>query len=432
MAPLMAPLAGSLRRALSTYSNSAYDVPARHLLFPSPPLNEHALPAEWPSTALPPRPEVKPRVPNFSSGPCAKHPGWSPALLEEAATGRSHRSRLGKAKLAQAVLQTKELLNVPDDYRVAIIPGSATGAVEAAMWSLLGPRQVDMCYWEHFGHMWYVQATQELGLDVRAISTHSYGRLPDLSRVDKKNDCLFLFNGSASGVRVPHLEWIADDRDGLTICDATSAVFALDLGDWRKLDVTACSWQKGLGSEAAHGMLILSPRAIERLEEHAPSRPIPRIYRLAYDGKVDEALFTGNTVNTPSMLAVEDFLSALRWARSIGGADALYERNAANFAAVEHFVRRNSHWVNFLAEEPEYRSTATATLRLDCTPEEVKQMLQLLDAEGVARDINAFPSAPTGIRVWCGPTVERHDVEALTRWIEWAYRSVVMSERHYY
>jgi len=366
-----------------------------------------------------------PEVPNFSSGPCAKHPGWSVAELSQAAVGRSHRSTLGKEKLRRAVDETRALLELPDDYRIAIMPGSATGAVEAAMWSLLGPRPVDMVHWEHFGQMWYKQAKDELKLDVRSVSTRDYGTLPDLAQVNKAHDTVFLYNGSAAGVKVPNLDFIARDREGLTICDATSSIFAMDMGDWTKMDAIACAWQKGLGSEAAHGMLILGPRAVERLESHVPTVPIPRIYRMTVNGKLDEHLFEGNPVNTPSLLCVEDYLSALSWARSVGGARELYARNARNFGVMERFVRENASWVSFLAADPASRSTATVTLRVDGTKVHVKEMQALLAAEGVALDINAFPSAPVGLRVWCGPTVETADLEALTLWLRWAHEAAL-------
>ncbi len=382
---------------------------------------------------LPEKPARKPARPNFSSGPCAKRPGWSPGVLDGAALGRSHRSRDGKAKLAAAIERTREVLRLPDGTRVGIVPGSDTGAFEMAMWSLLGPRGIDALAWESFGKGWVVDVTDQLRLpDVRVMEA-DYGELPDLSRVDPARDVVFTWNGTTGGVRVPDGDWIAADREGLTLCDATSAVFAQPL-PWDKLDVTTYSWQKTLGGEAAHGMLILGPRAVERLESYTPPWPLPKVFRLTKGGKLSEGIFAGSTINTPSLLCVEDYLDALAWAESLGGLEALHERADSNLATVAAWVERAA-WVDFLASDPAIRSNTSvclkivdpAFLRLDPDRRAAvpKQVAALLEEEKVAYDVGSYRAAPPGLRVWCGATVERADVEALLPWLDWAYGQVM-------
>ncbi len=382
---------------------------------------------------LPEKPARKPARPNFSSGPCAKRPGWSPGVLDGAALGRSHRSRDGKAKLAAAIERTREVLRLPDGTRVGIVPGSDTGAFEMAMWSLLGPRGVDALAWESFSKGWAVDVTDQLRLpDVRVMEA-DYGELPDLTRVDPGRDVVFAWNGTTSGVRVPDGDWIAADREGLTLCDATSAVFAQPL-PWDKLDVTTYSWQKALGGEAAHGMLILGPRAVERLESYTPPWPLPKVFRLTKGGKLSEGIFAGSTINTPSLLCVEDYLDALAWAESLGGLEALHERADSNLETVAAWVERAA-WVDFLASDPAIRSNTSvclkivdpAFLRLDPDRRAAvpKQVAALLEEEKVAYDVGSYRAAPPGLRVWCGATVERADVEALLPWLDWAYGQVM-------
>lgn len=371
------------------------------------------------------KPSVKPDSPCFSSGPCKKRPGYElAAALADAPLGRSHRSAEGKAKLAKAIADTKEVLQIPEGYRVAIVPGSDTGAVEMAMWSLLGERAVDVCHWESFGKGWLTDAVSHLELaDVNELTVEKYGQLPDFSATNKDHDIVFTWNGTTSGVRVPGgADWIADDRTGLTICDATSAVFAMRM-PWEKIDVLTYSWQKVLGGEAAHGMLVLSPRAVERLESFTPPRPLPKIFRMTKKGKIDEALFEGSVINTVSMMCVEDYLDALQWCKDVGGLDALVARSEANLAAVSDFVERNS-WAHFLADDAVYRSNTSVCLVLDAEKDKVKEITKMLAAEGVAYDINSYRDAPAGLRIWCGATVEKEDVAALCNWIEWAYASV--------
>lgn len=368
------------------------------------------------------KPTTKPESPCFSSGPCKKRPGYSlEEALSDAPLGRSHRSKLGKAKLVEAIQRTVDILQIPSDYRCAIVPGSDTGAVEMAMWSMLGARPVDVCHWESFGKGWLTDAVSHLKLDnVNEITSAAYGEIPDLSAVQPDHDVIFTFNGTTSGVRVPEgLSFISDDRQGLSICDATSAVFAMRV-PWEKIDVLTFSWQKVLGGEAAHGMLILSPRAVERLESYVPPRPLPKVFRMTKKGKLDDSLFTGNVINTVSMMCVEDYLDALRWCEKVGGLDALIKRSMDNLAVIEDFVARNS-WASFLAKDSSTRSNTSVCLTVDLPKEKVKEMEKMLANEGVAYDINSYRDAPPGLRIWCGATVEKADLQALVGWIEWAY-----------
>lgn len=375
------------------------------------------------------KPAASPRNPLFSSGPCAKRPGWDVTALKDALVGRSHRSKPGKAKLKEAIDRTRAVLGVPADYKIGIVPASDTGAVEMAMWSMLGARGVDLLAWESFGEGWVTDAVKQLKLnDVRTLRA-DYGHLPDLSQVDKSHDVVFTWNGTTSGVRVPNGDWIADNRGGLTICDATSAAFAMDL-PWPKLDVTTFSWQKVLGGEAAHGMLILSPRAVERLETYKPTWPLPKIFRLTKAGKLIEGIFEGETINTPSMLCVEDYLDALKWAESIGGLKALIARSEANLKVLADWVARTP-WVDFLAADPTARSCTSVCLKIvdpkftaldaDAQAKAAKKIASLLEAEGVAYDIGSYRDAPPGLRIWAGATVEKSDLEALTPWLDWAF-----------
>ncbi|QRE73154.1 phosphoserine transaminase [Methylobacterium aquaticum] len=375
------------------------------------------------------RPAARPRAPFFSSGPCAKRPGWTPEALSDAALGRSHRAKLGKAKLKQAIDLTRTVLQVPADYRIGIVPASDTGAVEMAMWSLLGARPVDMLAWESFGETWVTDAIKQLKLDARVVKA-PYGRLPDLSTVDTRTrDVVFTWNGTTSGVRVPDADWIAADREGLTICDATSAAFAQDL-DWAKLDVVTFSWQKVLGGEAAHGMLILSPRAVARLESHVPAWPMPKIFRMTKGGKLIEGIFQGETINTPSMLAVEDYIDALLWADKLGGLPALRARADRNAGVIADWVARTP-WIASLAEDAATASNTSVCLVVSDPdvvgrgPEAVaavaKGITTALEREGVALDIGSYRDAPPGLRIWCGATVEASDLEALTPWLDWAF-----------
>jgi phosphoserine aminotransferase len=374
-------------------------------------------------------PSVRPRVPHFSSGPCAKRPGWSLQALTDAALGRSHRAKLGKAKLKRAIDLTREVLEVPADYRIGIVPASDTGAVEMALWSLLGARPVTMLAWESFGEDWVTDVQKELKLKDITLLKAGYGELPDLKKVDWSTDVVFTWNGTTSGVRVPNGEWIAADRQGLAICDATSAAFAQPL-DWMKLDVATFSWQKVLGGEAAHGMLILSPRAAARLESYKPAWPLPKIFRLTKGGKLNEGIFEGETVNTPSMLCVEDYLDALQWAKSIGGLKALMARADANAKAVATWVARTP-WVDFLARDPAIRSNtsvclkvidpAVAALSADAQSAFAKTLAGAVEKEGAGYDIAHYRDAPPGLRIWCGASVEASDVEILTQWLDWAF-----------
>jgi len=377
------------------------------------------------ATAAPAKPTTKPACPNFSSGPCKKHPGYDLALaLGDAPLGRSHRSAAGMAKITEALEMTHKLLGIPDGYRVAIVPGSDTGAIEMAMWSMLGPLPVDVCYWESFGKGWLDDIVKQLRLDVPVEAiTADYGQLPDLTKTSGDHDIVFTWNGTTSGVKcVDGAEWIADDRKGLTICDATSAVFAMDM-PWEKLDVTTYSWQKVLGGEAAHGMLILSPRAVARLESYVPPWPLPKVFRMTKGGKLDEKLFKGAVINTVSMLCVEDYIDALLWVEFSGGLAPILERSRANLAALEAFVDRNE-WAHFLASDPASRSNTSVCLVLDMDKDKVKAMVKLLADEGVAYDIGSYRDAPAGLRIWCGATVDAADVAALAEWIEWAYATL--------
>jgi phosphoserine aminotransferase len=374
-------------------------------------------------------PAMRPAVPHFSSGPCAKRPGWSLQTLTDALLGRSHRSKIGRAKLKRAIDLTREVLEVPGDYRIGIVPASDTGAVEMALWSLLGQRPVTMLAWESFGEGWVSDVTKELKLKNVTVLKAGYGELPDLAKVDPASDVVFTWNGTTSGVRVPHADWIAADRQGLAICDATSACFAQAL-DWPKLDVVTFSWQKALGGEAAHGMLILSPRAVARLESYTPPWPLPKLFRMTKGGKLNEGIFEGETINTPSMLCVEDYLDALTWAKSIGGVKALMARADANAKAVADWVARTP-WIDFLAKDSTIRSNTSVCLKVvdpaigklpaDAQAAFVKSIAAALEREGVAYDIDAYRDAPAGLRIWCGSTVEASDVEALTQWLDWAF-----------
>ncbi|MHB1343595.1 MAG: phosphoserine transaminase [Thermoleophilia bacterium] len=378
------------------------------------------------------KPSARPANPNFSSGPCAKRPGWEPGVLGEALVGRSHRSKEGRARLKGLIERSKAVLGLPEGYHLGIVPGSDTGAVEMALWSLLGPRGVDVFAWESFGSGWVTDIVKQLKLtDVRTF-TADYGTLPDLAQADFSRDVVFTWNGTTSGVRLPGGDWIAADREGLTICDATSAVFAMDL-PWDKLDVVTYSWQKVLGGEAAHGVLILSPRAVERLESHQPNWPMPKVFRMAKGGAFDAAIFKGDTINTPSMLCVEDAHDGLNWAESVGGVAGLVARSERNLAAVAHWVER-SDWAGFLAEDPELRSCTSICLKIvdpwfvglssDDQAAAAKKVAALLDAEGAAYDIASYRDAPPGLRLWGGATVETADLEAVFPWLDWAYREV--------
>jgi phosphoserine aminotransferase len=374
-------------------------------------------------------PGVRPVIPHFSSGPCAKRPGWSLQALTDAVLGRSHRSRIGKAKLKRAIDLTRELLEVPADYRIGIVPASDTGAVEMALWSLLGPRSVTMLSWESFGEGWVSDVQKELKLKDVKVMKAPYGALPDLAKVDWSTDVVFTWNGTTSGVRVPNADWIAADRAGLAICDATSGAFAQRL-DFSKLDVVTFSWQKALGGEAAHGMIMLSPRAVERLESYTPPWPLPKIFRMTKGGKISEDIFEGATINTPSMLCVEDYLDTLKWGKSIGGLPALIARADANAKAIADWVALTP-WIEFLATDPAIRSNTSVCLKVvdpvvtklspDAQTKFIKGIAAALEKEGIAYDIDAYRDAPSGLRVWCGATVERADVEALTLWLDWAY-----------
>ncbi|HEY5458594.1 MAG TPA: phosphoserine transaminase [Sphingomicrobium sp.] len=364
-------------------------------------------------------PAVRPLRPHFSSGPCAKPPGWSADKIDTQILGRSHRSGLGKERLKLCIDLMRQMLELPDTHRIGIVPGSDTGAFEMAMWAMLGARPVTCLAWESFGEGWVTDAVKQLRLDPTVIRA-DYGQLPDLSQVDWSNDVLFTWNGTTSGVRVPNGDWISDDRKGLSFADATSAVFAYDL-PWHKIDVATFSWQKVLGGEGAHGVLILGPRAVERLESYTPDRPLPKIFRLTKGGKLIEGVFTGETINTPSMLAVEDAIWALEWARSVGGFKGLKGRTEANAAALDRIVSQ-SNWLGHLARDPASRSKTSVCLTVDGADSDfIKRFAKLLEAEGAAYDIAGYRDAPPGLRIWCGATVDTSDIEALGPWLEWAW-----------
>ena len=368
------------------------------------------------------RPQIKPKNPNFSSGPCAKRPGYDVSKLQLDTLGRSHRSAIGKKALGLACTETARILGLPDGYRVAVVPGSDTGAIEMAMWSTLGARGVDVLEWETFSATWTNDILEQLKLPNTRVMKADYGDLPDLKTVNFDNDVVFVWNGTTSGVKVPNGDWIDDNRAGLTLCDATSAIFAMDM-PWHKLDVITYSWQKVLGGEGGHGMLILSPRAVERLESYTPRWPMPKVFRMTANGKLNEGLFKGDTINTPSMLCVADYLDALQWADGLGGLPGLIAKSRANLKVIEDFVAAND-WISFLAKDAATLSNTSVCLTLNATPEQVKKMVALLDAEGVAYDIGAYKDAPAGLRIWCGATVEATDLQALMPWLTWAYGQV--------
>ena len=368
------------------------------------------------------KPTVKPANPNFSSGPCSKRPGYDIKALDISTLGRSHRASVGKDALGRACSETARLLNLPEGYRVGVVPASDTGAVEMALWSLLGARPVDVFAWESFGSTWVADIFNQLKLEGVNHYSADYGVLPDMSQANPDNDIVFTWSGTTAGVKVPDAYWIADDRTGLTICDATSAVFAMDL-PWEKLDVITYSWQKVLGGEGAHGMLILSPRAVERLESYTPAWPMPKIFRLTKKGKLVEGIFRGETINTPSMLCVADYLDALNWVDSQGGLPSMIQRSENNLAAIARFVAEND-WIEFLAKEANTVSSTSVCLTLTASADQVKAIVKLLADEQVAFDIGAYRDAPDGLRIWCGATVETSDVEALLPWLAWAYQEV--------
>src|ERR1700754_952874 len=375
------------------------------------------------------KPASRPNVPHFSSGPCAKRPGWNPQILKDAALGRSHRAKVGKAKLKLAIDLTREVLEVPADYRIGIVPASDTGAVEMALWSLLGARPVTTIAWESFGETWTGDVINQLKLkDVTKLAA-TYGEIPDLSKVDPASDIVFTWNGTTSGVRVPNADWISAKREGLAICDATSAAFAQPL-DWPKLDVVTFSWQKALGGEAGHGMLVLSPRAVARLESYTPAWPLPKIFRMTKGGKLNEGIFEGETINTPSMLCVEDYLDALNWAKSVGGLKALIARADASTKVLADWQAKTP-WVDFLAKDPAIRSNTSVCMKVvdpaitslpaDAQADFSKKLVALVEKEGAGYDFAYYRDAPAGLRIWCGATVEARDVELLTQWIDWAF-----------
>ncbi len=373
------------------------------------------------------KPNARPHTPYFSSGPCTKRPGWSLDALADATLGRPHRSPAAAAKVAAVIDETRALLQIPDDYRIGVVAGSDTGAVEMALWSLLGQRGVDVLAWDSFGSGWALDVLEQLKVPDARIIDAEFGQIADLSSVDFSHDVVFAWNGTSSGVRVPNADWIAADRKGLTICDATSAVFAMRV-DWSKIDVATWSWQKVLGGEAAHGMLVLNPRAVERLETYVPPWPLPKLFRLTKGGKLNEGIFRGSTINTPSLLCIEDVLDAMRWAKGIGGLEVQIERSEANLAAITRWVER-TEWIDFVVEDPAIRSCTSICLKLsdscglagearDAAP---KRMADLLAEEGVAYDINAYHESPPGLRIWAGATVELADIEAMLPWLDWAF-----------
>jgi len=379
------------------------------------------------------KPAVRPARPFFSSGPCAKRPGWTPEALKNALVGRSHRSKPGKARLKDAIDRTRKVLGIPADYRIGIVPASDTGAMEMAMWSMLGPREIDIFAWESFGEDWVTDTVKQLKLKAE-VHKAGYGKLPEM-KAAKDRDAVFLWNGTTSGVKVPNGDWIAADREGITICDATSAAFAMDL-PWDKLDVTTFSWQKVLGGEAAHGILVLSPRAVARLESYTPAWPLPKIFRMTKGGKITEGLFEGETINTPSMVAVEDYLDALTWAESVGGLKGLIARSNANLKALADWIAKGSSY-GFLAENETIRSNTSVCIKVtdpwfaglneEAQAEAAKKIASALEKEGVALDVAGYRAAPPGLRIWCGATVDEADIKALTPWLDWAFAQVKAS-----
>jgi phosphoserine aminotransferase len=368
------------------------------------------------------KPQVRPARPFFSSGPCAKPPGWEASKLQTACLGRSHRAKIGKSRLQLSIDLMREVLQVPDTHRIGIVPGSDTGAIEMAMWTMLGARAVTMMAWESFGEGWVTDVNKQLKLNATVLNA-PYGDIPDLSAVDWSNDVVFTWNGTTSGARVPNGDWIADDREGLTFNDATSAVFAYDM-PWDKLDVTTFSWQKVLGGEGAHGVIILGPRAVERLESYTPAWPLPKVFRLVSKGKLAEGVFKGETINTPSMLAVEDVIFALEWAKGLGGLSGLMARSDANAAALGKIVADRA-WLGHLAKDEATRSKTSVCLTVEGADEDfIKKFAALLDAEGAAYDIAGYRDAPAGLRIWCGATVDTADIEALGPWLDWAWASL--------
>ena len=378
------------------------------------------------------KPTQKPNNPCFSSGPCAKRPGWTLDVLKDAALGRSHRAKIGKTKLAAVITRSKAILGIPGDYVLGIVPASDTGAIEMAMWSLLGARGVDVLHWESFGKTWYVDIKKQLKLtDLREIKA-DYGQIPDLSTVDWTRDVVFTYNGTTSGVRVPNLDWVAADREGLAICDATSATFAMDM-DFSKLDVVTWSWQKALGGEGAHGMIALSPKAVERLQTYTPAWPLPKIFQMSKDGKLIDGIFVGETINTPSMLAVEDALDGLKWAEAVGGLKVLIERSEKNLKTLTDWVEK-SDWIEFLCADRSIRSCTSVTFKIrdswyqglaaEAQAKALKDFTSLLEKEAVAYDIGAYRDAPAGLRIWAGATVENADVKALLPWLDWAWAEI--------
>src|SRR6187455_3372260 len=382
-----------------------------------------------------PMPGVRPAAPHFSSGPCAKRPGWTLEALKDAFLGRSHRAKGGKAKLKRAIEETRAVLEVPADYLIGIVPASDTGAVEMAMWSMLGARPVTVIAWESFGEGWVTDVAKQLKLKDVTVVKAPYGKLPDLSKVEPKSDIVFTWNGTTSGVRVPNADWIKADRQGLTICDATSAAFAQPL-DWAKLDVVTFSWQKALGGEAAHGMLVLSPRAVARLESYTPAWPLPKIFRMTKGGKLNEGIFEGETINTPSMLCVEDYLDALNWAKSIGGLKALIARADASTRVLADW-KAKTPWIDFLAADPAIRSNTSVCMKVvdpaitalpaDAQADFAKKLVARVEKEGAGYDFAHYRDAPAGLRIWCGATVEASDVALLTQWIDWAFAETKLS-----
>ena len=378
------------------------------------------------------KPSIRTQNPNFSSGPCSKRPGWSLSALGDATVGRSHRSKLGKSKLAEAIELSKEVLQIPSDYRLGIVPASDTGAVEMAMWTMLGQRGVDVAAWESFGKGWVTDALKQLKLEDINTYEADYGQIPDLSKIDTDRDVVFTWNGTTSGAKVPNGDWIKDDRQGLTICDATSAAFAMEI-PWQKIDVLTYSWQKVMGGEAAHGVIILSPRAVERLESYTPDRPLPKIFRLTKGGKLIEGIFEGSTINTPSMICVEDAIDGLKWAKSIGGLSKLIERSNSNLKVLEDWAAK-SDWIDFLVEDKSIRSNTSICLKIvdkryqSLSKEEqgakAKELVSLMAKEGIAYDIGSYRDAPPGLRIWGGATVESKDMEALTQWLDWGFSQI--------